>query len=548
MRPVVLLVVLVLGLTVAPAHAVPRPPGGFLVEDEAAKYVHSDAADIAARTALRRPERQLLDEASVALEQGNAAVAAEILERALQRAPRNPLLRRRHCAALLAQGKREAAFGACYSAVDLRGTPADRRALTAVLMTGDGPPRSGDLIPAHVAAVRAAHLSPKEPWGYAAYCDVAWRLQDRPMLDFCRSKLLSVAPDHPETQRALARRLPPRFGPARVLGWLLVFCALLGTVVHAVWRLACRLIGHRRVVAAATGVVLTFALNPRALADEPSAPKWQIDDADPEANVPTQAEANQAPLAFGDYLMELTARGITAMERENPESAVKYFRALVKAVPDRSAGYSRLCEAYAKAGDLVQADEACFAAIRHPGAKTQDFRRALQLRVARRAELTDEEIEATKAIVVHLRDQGADPLLIAQSECDVASVLGDGAGMEACAATLNELAPDDPRTVTYSWALAVKHRRFFEARRLLQRAEQINVEPNSLDKMRAGTSALWRQMASSWGLAGVAIIAVLGLGVLGAFQLRRRVRPVSAAPVDPSRPGLADAQEQPADV
>jgi hypothetical protein len=63
---------------------------------------------------------------------------------------------------------------------------------------------------------------------------------------------------------------------------------------------------------------------------------FPIDDADPVRDVPTQAEADARPLDFAYYLQELAARADAATARGDHGAAVRYYRALARAVPDSS--------------------------------------------------------------------------------------------------------------------------------------------------------------------------------------------------------------------
>jgi hypothetical protein len=70
-----------------------------------------------------------------------------------------------------------------------------------------------------------------------------------------------------------------------------------------------------------------------------------IDEHDPEASVPTPEQAMRNPLEMGYLLMDLIARAEAATQRGDHAAAVRYHRAIVKAVPARALAHANLCRA-----------------------------------------------------------------------------------------------------------------------------------------------------------------------------------------------------------
>jgi hypothetical protein len=225
---------------------------------------------------------------------------------------------RERCRSLTKSGTRQAAIAACDQAVTMRGTAEDFWAAAEVRVARSEAPTPDDLIRADFMANAAARLAPHEPWGALARFDLARRWGDPDLLAKRLAELEQVAPNDPRTQAAAALVHPPsQLG--RILGWTLVFLVCVVTLAHA---------QKRRL---ATALVILIALGGAAQAKEAVFP---IDDANPEAGVPTQVQANERPLDFGYYLQDLNERAERAVKRGDTDAAVRYYRAMAKAVPD----------------------------------------------------------------------------------------------------------------------------------------------------------------------------------------------------------------------
>jgi tetratricopeptide (TPR) repeat protein len=217
---------LALAALLAPSLAHAEPPRRHLV----------DAADFT-RLATSFPEaRDALERGEQALERGDVKSAVDSFERAELSAPHSALAARRHCQALQQLGERDQAIAACRRAMQREGSPLDIRALVRVLLSSPKPPTFDDLYEMTLLTSRAQKSMPRQPWGYAAQCDIARRLGDAGLLDACQQALLRVAPEHAETKRALLPLGPTDSERSAGLGWSAIALAVVFTVVDWIRR------------------------------------------------------------------------------------------------------------------------------------------------------------------------------------------------------------------------------------------------------------------------------------------------------------------------
>jgi hypothetical protein len=210
----------------APSFARAEPPKRHLV----------DAADFT-RLATSFPDaREALERGEEALMRGDAKSAAESFERAELGAPNSALAARRHCQALHELGERELAITSCRRAMQREGSALDIRALVRVLLSSPHPPTFDDLYEMTLLTSRAQQSMPRQPWGYAAQCDIARRLGDAGLLDACQQALVRVAPEHAETKRAMAPLGPTDTERGAGFGWSAIALAAVLTLVDWIRR------------------------------------------------------------------------------------------------------------------------------------------------------------------------------------------------------------------------------------------------------------------------------------------------------------------------
>jgi hypothetical protein len=401
----------------------------------------------------------------------------------------------------------------CHRAFRELGSAEDLRNEVASLMSPAAMPSTDDLAGAALIIDAAVHKAPSEPWGYLARCDVARRLGSAATLTACFDDLRRVAPQHPATLRELAR--PPVNTSAAI--WLLrvlLGLGLLATAAHAV--------GRRALRAGVLGVAVAFVTfaAPSALRAAPQVGKselsdFPVDDADPEAGIPDEEARINRPLEFGYFLQDLAAKAERAEKRGDYAAEIRYDRALTKAAPTSAFGPRKLCAALAAGGDVAQAIAACRTAITRPGATADDFERFVTVVLSSKAPLPAGERKELDAVVLHLASEaqsGARPTML---KCDVALRFRDMPALELCTAELERLAPNDPKTISFEWALALENRDGEAARRLIDRAKSTGMNSAGVSKMEAGTRVMARRRAErliASALAALLIAAALWLG------------------------------------
>jgi tetratricopeptide (TPR) repeat protein len=490
----------------------------------------------------------LLHRAQGAMGAGQPATAEALLARARALVPRSALPARRHCEALAALGRKQEAIAACDRARMLGGSPADMRATVAAYLAGAAAPTVEDVGQAMHYAELAREREPDLHFGAAGRCDLARKLGDGHMLRACLAELQRVAPDHEETRRALAAAAAGP--PWRLLVGLGVLAlAGLATLAHALWRAlklrqrvaprpadapvallalaALFLAGARAQAAPAAGGAAAPAAGGRIERSQLS--DFEIDDADPERTVPTPEKIAADPLQFGYLLQDLIDRADAATRSGDHAAAIRYYRAVVKAVPDRSVGLAKLCAAYEANGERDNAIKACGVALTKPGVKLEDHVRFVRLMLGTGGVLGGPQRNIVQSAIGHLRRQPGGLLPAEQLQCELALELGDTPMLQTCSAALAVAAPADARTVFFQWALAVRTGDSDGAGRLVARAREIGMAPDSLRQMEA--VAVRSHPLRRWGLPVLllmmAAVAVVAAGLLARGALRRR----AAAPI-----------------
>jgi hypothetical protein len=251
--------------------------------------------------------------------------------------------------------------------------------------------------------------------------------------------------------------------------------------------------------------------------------KWKVDDADPVKSVPTNKERDSDPLQFGYHLMDLAEKGGVAAKKGDHRAAVKYFAALAKAVPDRSVSFSRLCTSYEALGDWEKAVQACRTALGLEGVTVADSSHFVRLMLAKRSALTPAELDDVVAVVAHLRADEATSALATDLDCEIGLRLEDVKRLDACASALATTAPDQPRTISYQWALALAQKNFGAARAAIERAKASAIPVEGLHRMEEATvraEPLWRKVARDWRV--ISAGATLVGAALIALRMRRR--------------------------
>ena len=178
------------------------------------------------------------------------------------------------------------------------------------------------------------------------------------MLQHCANELERIAPDAAPTrkaQAALAARCPPwRFWA----GWLAIAAVALATAVDA-WRRRTRIAASRlrsagTVVALVAAAWLAFPATARA-DGERRLSKWPVSDQDPESSVPTAKQLQTDPLEGGYWLQDVATKAELASKRGDHKAAVKFYQAMLKAVPNRAISMIKMCKEFEEMGDFNNA-------------------------------------------------------------------------------------------------------------------------------------------------------------------------------------------------
>jgi tetratricopeptide (TPR) repeat protein len=494
-----------------------------------------DEDDVAALRAGNPHALELVEKGEALALAGDVAGAAELFRDATTHAPRSALSARRLCEALTALGRRDEAIAACDRAIASPGSALDMRAMVRALMSGPEAPTPADVATAMTLMRKAQTDMPLAPWGYAAACDIAQRLGDRNMLEDCLHQLQRWAPDHYETTRALAAASALRPSWRTWLGWLAIAALCMGTLVHALWLAIARQRVRARAVATVAGLFVLLALPGRARAQAVSAgapsgadrpfigmSKWPVDDSNPESSIPDVTKRNRDPLEFGYWLMDLTEKAERAAKRGDHQTALKEYGVMAKLVPDRSIPYAKMCDSYEALGDRAKAIDSCATALTLTGVTVNDYVRYVHLVLAKKGTLDAKEVADVTAVIDHMRTDPAGGAAADEVDCELGVRIADTPRLQGCTAALAARAPDDPKTISFQWALALQEGEYAQAKRLVERAKATPMAPAGIQQMAQATATAesshqWRVVVWT-----VALLLLAAAAVAAGFVAWRR--------------------------
>lgn len=487
---------------------------------------------------------ELLEKGEALAGSGDVTGALAMFNLAAEEYPHSALVSRRQCEALSSLGRRAEAVQACGQAMQEAPIPLNTRAAVRASLAGTEPLSASDLVHALQLAAIERHRRPEEAWGYAALCDVGERIGDEAMLKYCLGELLRIAPNDPTTRRVLDELSPPWWMAAT---WLVIAFAMLGTVAHALWHLVRR--SRRRAHAAAVIGLIVFGGSlstvrakaespPPASAKEEQSPapalhknpddlsEWKINEEFPDSEVPGEGARNRNPLEFGYWLQDVTARALKASKAGDHETAIKFFKALAKAVPDRAIAFSKLCTEYAAIGQRDNAIVACSEALLREGVLLSDYAQYVHVVLDKSGPLNDKEVAALTDVVKHVRgDPNGGDAAATELECEIAVKMRDVSRLQQCTSAMGARAPNAAKTVTYEWSLAMVQGRYEDAERLIQRAKESSMSPDGITQMERETTrerSRHRMALLFGGGSALLVLAALALAV-GAFRRRSPV-------------------------
>ena len=305
-----------------------------------------------------------------------------------------------------------------------------------------------------------------------------------------------------------------------------------------------RAIGARGSSPVASGLVLSLVLttvltilgssSPAGAAIQTLSSEFQIDHANPEASIPGLKARNEKPIEFGYFLQDLVTYAQAAARAGDHRSESRYYRAFTKAVPDSRAGFARLCQSLDAAHQREEAIAACKQALGLTGATVEDSARFVHLVLARPGNLTAGEIDDLNAVIANLGSSPETRVAASHLACELGVHLESIPILTECTQQLAAVAPGDPKTLTFSWALAIQQGDAARARTLVGRAKAAGMTSQGLSRMERATSELehawpWRGLRRllDWRRGLLAAAGLTAVGCLGIFLVRRRrVAPV----------------------
>jgi hypothetical protein len=266
----------------------------------------------------------------------------------------------------------------------------------------------------------------------------------------------------------------------------------------------------------------TQLVNPFVIPPQDRQGDFFVNGEDPENTIPPKMDA----MTYGYYVMELADKGVEAFARKEYDRAAKFYRTLVKVVPDKAIGFSKLCETYEAGGKPELAEQACAEALSLPGATVADHARYVELYLKNRPEeLLGAEVQRVDEVIANIAAEEKAKLVAARLECRLGARLEDEERLEKCTAALNAADPHDPVNISFSWALAIARNDRDAAEGELARAEAAGMPAEALESMRVrGERLLARGMSQKTQLALLGAGFAGLLAAVGTFLVRRRRR------------------------
>jgi hypothetical protein len=475
------------------------------------------------------------EKAEPLLAAGKYAGAEPLLARASTMAPQSEVIARAHCRTLTELGRGQPAVDACRRAVVHEVTqkewPADMLAMVRALLSAKNGPTPEQLFQAISITSSLMRKVPNQPWPYLAECEIASHIGSKNAEHYCDAKFGAWALTNLNYDPMLGLRKSQRLRWTMWGAWLILGVLCVVTLIHAL-RSKLRAGSRPAVKAAAIALLLILAgWHNVALAQQNRAPTsgdlgtTQINDKDPVSSVPSPAERDRDPLAYAYFIMDITARAERATKYEDYKTAALYLKALVKAVPNKSIGYSKLCAAYEALQDWPNALEVCRAALGYEGVKDSDYAKYAHILMEHKPKLAAEEIADLDAIVLQLRSASPPSPAADLVECEVGVKLHDKTRLQRCTANLAARNPVDAVTLSFQWAYAVERGDYNGAKSLITQLRQTTANASVIKRMEDATALalpLWKR-ALRWPFALV-VVGGLALATLLTIFGRRFVR------------------------
>jgi hypothetical protein len=165
----------------------------------------------------------------------------------------------------------------------------------------------------------------------------------------------------------------------------------------------------------------------------------------------------------------------------------------------------------------------CKYAIEREGAEAGDFVRYVGLIVSKPDDLTADERKELTAVLGHLEKEPTIGVTLHHLQCQVGVKEHDVTMLATCTAALEKVAPDDPKTVIFKWSLAMMKGRTDEANRLVDRARDLGVLGDAVERMQNLTTPGGRRHWAAWAVAGACAGLALATAILWLARKTRRL-------------------------
>jgi hypothetical protein len=259
---------------------------------------------------------------------------------------------------------------------------------------------------------------------------------------------------------------------------------------------------------------------------------WPINPDDPASSVPSQESMQGKLIEYGYLLMDLSAEADKSFEMGDYERASQFYLALAKAAPSKSTAFVKLCASYVGLNQFEKALSSCRVAVTREGVEALDYARLVALTLQVRKQLSESDVKDLDAVFAHVSAERVDFMPLRYLKCDLGVRLMDRGRLEECTRALAAQAPNDPRTITYQWTLAVVREDSAAAQHWIEQARNNRMPLEGIQQMQAATLSLGHDAGGKETrrnlLIAAAVIAAIGTGSAGLWAQRRRLRASSA--------------------
>jgi hypothetical protein len=115
--------------------------------------------------------------------------------------------------------------------------------------------------------------------------------------------------------------------------------------------------------------------------------------------------------------------------------------------------------------------------------------------------------------------------------CEVGVRTSNVEQLKECTAALAAHAPDNPKTISYQWALAIQEGQLDEAGRLVERAKAAGITPESVASMQQTTAASTARHRSKVVFALLSVTLLMGAAFFVGRVLQRQRRALDEEPL-----------------